>query len=366
MAANHRWLIIGQGLAGSCLAYSLLERQQEVTLIDRGHATASTWVAAGVFHPIQIRKLSKSWKVDRLIPEVRRFFGAMQSWIGQDVLESREVLRLFTSTEEFNNWFARSQELGFEAVLDPETITPGHRPAQKLPHHGGRVLGGGWINLPAWLTGVRERLQREGRLIERKLEYDQLSLTEAGLFQGAELLSEGYQGVIFCDGWQLPRNPFFGWLPFQEVKGEVLTVHCPGLDLKEIANRKLIVVPLGNDKYRIGSTNQWKNIDLEVTEAAQEELLERLTVMLDRPFEVIDQQAGVRPTVPDRRPLLGRHPHMPYLALFNGLGSRGVMYAPYYAGQMADYLIEGKEVDSEVNLIRFKKHLAKSTLQSDS
>lgn len=354
---------MGQGLAGSCLAFALLQQNQQVTVIDRGHKTASTSVAAGVFHPIQFRKLSKSWNADVMIPAVHRFFTEMETWIGESVLESREVLRLFASTEEFNNWYARSQEPEFEGFLSRDTVSSEDQPGLEIPHFGGLVLGGGWVNLPLWLAAVRKRLLAAGALKEQTWDWEQLKLTEQGLVHPGIDFPENAKGVIFCEGWQLPHNPFFNWLPFQGVKGEVLTIHCPGLQLNRIANRKLIVIPLGEDRYRIGSTNNWADIDLEISQTAREELLERLSEILKLPFEVLDQHAGIRPTVPDRRPLLGRHPHSPHLALFNGLGSRGVMYAPHYAEQMAAHLISGAALDPEVDLIRFRKRLPALTLQ---
>ncbi len=69
-------------------------------------------------------------------------------------------------------------------------------------------------------------------------------------------------------------------------------------------------------------------------------------------FEIVNHQAGIRPTVNDRRPLMGLHPQHPTLAVFNGLGTKGVMLAPYFAYQLYSFLELNKPLDVEVDIKR--------------
>ena len=64
--------------------------------------------------------------------------------------------------------------------------------------------------------------------------------------------------------------------------------------------------------------------------------------------------AGVRPTVSDRRPLLGTHPSQKNAHIFNGLGTKGVMIAPYYSAHLINHLIDGVELEKEVDIGRFE------------
>jgi glycine oxidase len=48
--------------------------------------------------------------------------------------------------------------------------------------------------------------------------------------------------------------------------------------------------------------------------------------------------AGVRPTVKDRKPLIGLHPKNPKIGIFNGLGARGVLMGPYLSKQFSSIL----------------------------
>ena len=75
------------------------------------------------------------------------------------------------------------------------------------------------------------------------------------------------------------------------------------------------------------------------------------------PFEIIDHQAGIRPTVKDRRPLLGVHPAHHQLAIFNGMGTKGVMLAPYFANHLVNHLENDDKLLPEIDIVRFGKKL---------
>ncbi|NBY41195.1 MAG: FAD-dependent oxidoreductase [Flavobacteriia bacterium] len=54
---------------------------------------------------------------------------------------------------------------------------------------------------------------------------------------------------------------------------------------------------------------------------------------------VVDQAAGIRPTTPDRKPLMGQHKDYKKLYLFNGLGAKGYLIAPNVSLLMADLIL---------------------------
>ena len=138
------------------------------------------------------------------------------------------------------------------------------------------------------------------------------------------------------------------------TKGELLTIHAPDLKLEEVVKSAVFVMPLGDDLYKIGATFNWTDKTNQPTEEGRKELLDKLSMVIHCDFEVRDQEAGVRPTTPDRRPLLGRHPTHAQLAIFNGLGTRGVMSSPLLAKELLEYLENGLELDKEVDISRFR------------
>ena len=89
------------------------------------------------------------------------------------------------------------------------------------------------------------------------------------------------------------------------------------------------------------------------TAQAKQELMEHLHVLGSYSYEIIDQQVGVRPTVLDRRPILGAHHTIKNMYLFNGLGTKGYLMAPTLARELSDYMFHEKPLDKEISIERF-------------
>ena len=115
------------------------------------------------------------------------------------------------------------------------------------------------------------------------------------------------------------------------------------------------MIPIGNHRYRVGSTYNWKDQNEEPTQKAQLRLQQQLEKMIQVPYQIVSHSAGFRPTIPDRKPVIGVHPQFSQLAIFNGMGSRGVLQAPFCARSLYDYIEKGTPIPSEISLHRFKK-----------
>ena len=114
-----------------------------------------------------------------------------------------------------------------------------------------------------------------------------------------------------------------------------------------------MTLPIGSDLYWVGSTYEWEKMELKVTEAARLNLEKQIQDTIKMPFQIIEQKVGIRPTVKDRRPVLGRHPHHSSLYIFNGLGSKGVSMAPVLSKELVDHFILGSPIHEECNIGRF-------------
>jgi len=110
---------------------------------------------------------------------------------------------------------------------------------------------------------------------------------------------------------------------------------------------------MGEDRYLVGSTYEWTDKTNTPTPEAKSELLEKLERLISCEFEVIDQRAGIRPTVVDRRPLVGQHPSHNSIYVLNGLGTRGVMIAPKAAKVLYKHLEQGVALEKEISIARF-------------
>ena len=140
-------------------------------------------------------------------------------------------------------------------------------------------------------------------------------------------------------------------MPFNLAKGEILTVRIPELNSEKILMSGGYLLPIGNDIYKLGSTYDWDDLSPEPTETGYKTLISKLKNITDLHFEVIDHEAGVRPAVKQRRPFLGRSKIHEKMYILNGLGTKGVILAPYFARQLTEYILEGKPIDKEADVI---------------
>jgi glycine/D-amino acid oxidase-like deaminating enzyme len=218
--------------------------------------------------------------------------------------------------------------------------------------------------MPDLVFGWKKRLREMGWLIEEAFDYQQLVVHPEAVFYKNFRAS----GVIFCEGARALHNPFFNYLPFSVTKGEAMIVHIPGAGFTKILKRHVFIVPLENpealqtaglflknmpDLYWVGSTSRFEFEGTEPTSEQQTSLESDLKDVVKLPFEVVARLAGIRPTVYQQRPFLGRHPTLPNLLIFNGLGTKGASQGPFLAKQMADFLLGKGGVEEEVDISRF-------------
>ena len=150
-------------------------------------------------------------------------------------------------------------------------------------------------------------------------------------------------------------NPYFNYLPLQGSKGELITIKAPKLKITDIVKSGVFIIPLGDGLYRVGATYERSDKSNSPTKAAKKELLNKLHSFLKCEYEIIQHVAGVRPTVADRRPLVGSHPEHKNLTVLNGFGSRGVLIAPTVSRQLYEHIEKGETLPTEIDIARFSK-----------
>src|SRR5699024_10356557 len=114
--------------------------------------------------------------------------------------------------------------------------------------------------------------------------------------------------IVFCEGVGLKENIFFNRLPLIGNKGEYLIVEIPLLKIDKIIKSSFALIPLGNHLYKFGASYELEFDSWNADEKAKAFLISKLEELIQQPYKIIDVQVGVRPTVRDRRPLLGQHP----------------------------------------------------------
>jgi len=349
-------LIIGHGLAGSTLAVALEQQGKKVFIIDQTLPGAASQVASGMWNPLTFRLLLKSWRVDELLPIALQFYTSESTRLGESLLQNLEILRIFPDKAADLRWQERLLEPAFEAYLSPEK--PSSLPKNTdIKSKQGLVKQAGWLNLPAYLQADKALRKAHGSLLEQPFEMNEVRFESDGVYwKGIKA-----QQLVLCRGQFERHDHWFNWLPLKPAQGDILTLHIPDIQLQQIYNAGFFLLPLGNHMYRLGATYEWEQLEPIPTAAGKTQLLDKFEAVYGGPYEIINHQGGIRPTVADRRPLLGFHPEQPRVAIFNGLGTKGVMIAPYFAQQFAQALCGAAAIEDEVNIKRFKKRYEKHT-----
>ncbi len=347
---THDLLIVGQGLAGSVLAETALRRGLRVRLLDEPREGRASWVAAGLVNPVALRRTLLSWRAPELLPIAGAFYREAGLHLGREFWHPVPLVKVFPSAKEAGEWRVRMNDPEVGHYLSIETCTDPGLQRVDQPYGHGQVKRAAWVDVAGLLTAWRALWHEQGVLVERRVEPGDVRTVPGGV----DLFGHTAPLIVWCAG---PFAQINGLVP---VRGERLTVRLPGLGLGVLVHRGGFILPLGGDDYRVGSTYDWDDVWSGPTAAGRADLLRRLhKLLLHTPlepeeaeaFHVVDHWSGVRPTASDRRPLLGRI--APHQAVLNGLGSKGVLLAPWCAQHLLDHLLDGSALDPEVDLARF-------------
>ncbi len=342
------YIIVGFGLAGVTLARAFELAGISFIVIDNDKQKRASDVAAGMFNPVVFRRLLKSWMVDELLPFAKQFYESLEQALNDRFYFERDYFKIMGSQEgEFWQKKANSEEVS--NYILPELEFPFDQ--TKISHEfgAGAVKGAGNLLIKKLIKAYKTYLLGQGRFLDLKFDYSEIQIAEDHVAYDAIKADK----IIFCEGAHAAQNPWFSSLPYKLTKGEVLTIKVPGLDLSQMINKNIFVLPLGDDLYRVGATYEWKDLTETPTEKGLESLTERLEAIIKLPYEIIDHQAGIRPVLADRRPVLGFHPNHSRIGIFNGLGTKGVMLAPYFANHFVEHIKNEADLLPDVDLKRY-------------
>ena len=340
---THDVIIIGQGLAGTVLSNTLQQRGKRVVVFDVPLAGRASEVAAGLVNPVALRRTVLTWRASEMLAIAGAFYRDLGLQYDQVFWHPMPLVAVFPTAQEAGIWQLRTKDADTARFVRMDTTA--HQVLDALPQPYGRGIIDrcAWVDVRAMLGAHRAVLRAEGAL--REVRIDQAGITHYA--DGVGVLDCTAPLLVHCGG---PFSSAPGLVP---VKGEGLTVRIPGLQLDRIVHRGVFLLPMGNEVYRVGSTFAWDDVWSGPSEEARRYLLDRLHRLVEREVEVMDHWCGVRPASKDRRPVLG---HIgPHEMVFNGLGSRGVVLAPWCAQHLCDHLYDGKQLDEEVKVERFSR-----------
>lgn len=316
-------------------------------VIGQPALSACSRVAGGIYNPVVFKRLTKSWLADTLLPVMQRFYTELETKLQAKLLHPVQIAHPLASAAEQALWNrkAANELAGF--------VYPAIRSSRNIPGNGepyGIVKEAGFVDVQALLTASRKYLEKRGHYHEEEFVYDELGLSD----EGVRYKDLSAQKIIFCEGYLYKNNPWFAQLSFKPAKGEILTIKCAQLKLCIIFTKDFFILPLTEPGlFKVGATYKWDELDDFPTATGREELIQKFSRAVPYEFEIIKHEAGVRPATIDRRPVLGFHPAYPQVCIFNGLGTKGVMLAPYFAKHFCSFMLDNAPLWREVDVKRF-------------
>lgn len=342
------FLIIGQGLAGSLLAWELIQHGCKVVVIDNGHENASQ-VAAGLINPVTGLRFVKSDDVDDLLPAARQYYSTLSKFFRQPFYIEKPMLRLFRSEAELKHAQKRLNDFRYENYLGAVTTSDNVIPFLETPFGFIEQKQTGYLLTRPLLRCLKDFFIARG--CYRLAEFDDRDIQLEPSLRWQDLSPKQ---IIFCAGHHASQNRWFSWLPFRPAKGEILTLPpTDGLPDK-ILNYGNWLIPLDNRQVRIGATFDRDNINTDITDTARDYLLAALKQFAPTlKTTLTNQQAGIRPCTQDRNPFLGYHPRHPQIAIFNGFGAKGSLQIPWHSQRFAESLLNNAPLPLSCDIQRY-------------
>lgn len=341
------YLIIGCGLAGISFSEIALKNNKSILVLDNNSQNSSK-IAGGLYNPVILKRFSEVGQAQEHLVLMHAFLTNLEKKINDKVDFKTPILRKFFSVEEQNNWFSASDKVNLAPFLSTTLISKKYESIDS-PFGYGEVLQTGYVDTAFLLDKYKEYLVKNELFIEESFDYSLLKEENNGI-RYKEIKAKH---IIFAEGFGMHANPYFKHLPLDGTKGELLVVKAPDLGLDVIINASVFILPLGNDLFKIGATYNWESKDDIPTEEGKKELVEKIKEVINCDFEIVSHFAGVRPTVKDRRPLVGTHPHHNCIHILNGLGTRGVMLGPAMAKALFENLENNIPLDKVIDIQRF-------------
>lgn len=343
---NVDYIIVGQGIAGTCVSYQLLKKGFSIFVVDKGIEHSASSVAAGLYNPIVFKRFTQSWMAQELIEYLDVFYHEMEELLNSKFHTKLNIVKIFTNSNESDLWLKKSGTDKFMSkFIEPDYLK------NKLQANAGAgfVYESGALDVNKFITSFRDYLNNLNNLMVDNFDYGELKLSDDCItYKGITA-----QKIIFCEGAQAINNPFFPAKAFKLTHGEVFEIESSELPEDEVVNKGVFILPTSNKKFKVGSTYEWDNITGMPSEKGKAELTEKIKQLIAVPFQIISHKAGIRPTVADRRPIIGKSDTNDKIYFFNGMGTKGVMLAPYFSNILMQHLTSKSDIEDEINIDRY-------------
>lgn len=342
---NVDYIIVGDGYTGLFLAHQLIKNNKSFVIFSEGRKSASQ-VSAGIINPVVLKKFTTFWKAQEQIDFLKESLEEIKSYTGENYLINAPIHRIFHDENEQNLWLKKSTNEELSQFLDQKFDRLN---IVKNDFLTGKVNQSARLNVSGFFAGLFGFFEKNGHLVKEKFDYTKLNPSESSYKDFI------FKHVIFCEGMGVKDNPYFSEIAVNPNKGHHIKVKLSQPIPENITiKKKHFLFPTGNGLYFYGGTYDREQLHHHIDESAVTQLVNGLSEFYPYDFEVEEVNFGFRPTVKDRRPIIGRHETFNNLYVFNGLGARGILNGCYFSRDLIRFIEEDIPLHEEVSLSRFQ------------
>ena len=346
-------IIVGQGIAGTVLYDYLQDKFKNILIISNTKFIDSTEVASGVYNPISLRRCVLSWKINQIMPISLGYYQKLQKRINKKIIFPLDIIKLFFNNSDLDMWRIKKNNTEVGRYIKEIYNRIEYKNLNK--NLGGALISpAGYVDINLIRHFFLNKMKKKNIFLNEKFNHSKLKVSKNQIHYKHIQAKK----IVFCEGDRGMLNPFFNEKMFNPCKGEVITIKTSKcFSLKHILSKEVFVLPKKTNIFQIGSTYDRDYNSRNKTDQAKDFLTKKLDKIINLDYEIISHKSSIRPTVIDRRPIIGSHKKHQNMYIFNGFGSKSVTLVPYFAKLFSYNLSINTPMTTEVNPYRFNKKL---------
>lgn len=323
---------MGQGIAGSLMAFKLHQKNIPFVVMDPAPDNSSSLVAAGMFTPITGKRKTVDPLTLQQIPFAIACYQSIELLLGKSLIYLDNIYQVFDNEKEKEDLLIKANKPGFKNYI---ITNPKQLPGIKQPFGAVEIIHSGWVDCIAFIHSTRDWLKKNNAWINGTFDYTKLNTNNAVVEY-----DQNFNNIIFCEGYRSMDNPFFKDAAIVPCKGDVLTLTCEGLaDTHIIKKSGIYLVRIGDNTFKAGATYQWHNRSTQPDENSKKEIEIKLNGLLESGYKINNHLSGIRPTTHNRQVIAKQHAVYKNMFMLNGLGTKGVIQGPWWASHLVEKLL---------------------------